>query len=398
MNFKGKKLLVQGAGRGHLGLVKTAKEMGIYIVMTGLPGDYPCIPYADKLCYANIADTDEILAVAKKESVDGIVICCSDIGLQSVGYVCDKLHLCGLSEKSAKMSSNKLLMKQALIDAGVRTAKFKELRNINDVQMAIRNLSFPLIVKATDLQGSRGIFIVQDIDALKAGFEEVMSETKQSFCIVEEFIEGQEFGAQSFVYKGKILFILPHGDETIMCATAVPIGHYMPLDIVDVSLCEDILNQADKAIKAIGLDNCAINIDFIVKDGKAYVIELTGRVGANCLPELTSNYWGINYYKMIIALSLGEDPTIYFNNRLLRPKATISKMIKSDKTGFVASIEYPEVADNITVEMFVKRGSEIHRFTNSNDAIGQVIIADKNIGDCQIGIRQFLDKLKINFK
>ena len=36
----------------------------------------------------------------------------------------------------------------------------------------------------------------------------------------------------------------------------------------------------------MGLDNCAVNIDMILKDNKVYMIELTGRAGANCLPEL----------------------------------------------------------------------------------------------------------------
>ena len=32
-----KKILILGAGRGHLGLIKTAKEMGLYTVVVGLP-------------------------------------------------------------------------------------------------------------------------------------------------------------------------------------------------------------------------------------------------------------------------------------------------------------------------------------------------------------------------
>lgn len=40
-----------------------------------------------------------------------------------------------------------------------------------------------------------------------------MKLTKRSYCIVEEFIEGWEFGAQAFVYNNEVLFVMPHGDR-----------------------------------------------------------------------------------------------------------------------------------------------------------------------------------------
>ena len=81
MNVSGKKLLLQGASRGNLGFIKTAKQHGVYIVMTGMGGDFPCNPYADKFCYADISDPDAVLKVAQQEHVDGAIICCSDTGL-----------------------------------------------------------------------------------------------------------------------------------------------------------------------------------------------------------------------------------------------------------------------------------------------------------------------------
>ena len=47
------------------------------------------------------------------------------------------------------------------------------------------------------------------------------------------------------------------------------------------------------------LDNCAINADFIMKDGKTYVLEIGGRSGATCLAELVSIYYGYDYYEKI---------------------------------------------------------------------------------------------------
>lgn len=388
----GKKLLLQGAGRGNLGLIKTAKKHGVYVAMTGLGGAYPCNAYADKFCPADIQDIETVLSIAQKENVDGVVICCSDTGLKAIGRCNDVMGLSGISEKSANESSNKLLMKKRLIEAGVRTAKYYKIKNEEELNQATNSIGYPLIIKAVDLQGSRGISIVREPSKLLEAFHDTMALTSQDFCIIEEFIEGKEYGAQAFIYNGEVLFILPHGDETLMCKTAVPIGHYMPYEMTD-SLLEDTCDQVKKAIEALEFNNCAVNVDLIERDGKAYIIELTGRVGANCLPELTSNYFGINYYEMILATCLGESPLPYWNKRK-KPCATLARMLRSDKAGIVQSISLPDI-NNVTINMFIRKNSEVRVFTNCNDAIGEVIIKANSLEECEKIMQEVLENIKI---
>lgn len=395
MNLKGKKLLVQGASRGNLGFVKTAKQHGVNIIMTGLGGDFPCNPYADKFCKADISDPDAVLKVAQAEKVDGAIICCSDTGLQAVGRCNDVLGFAGITEKAATDSANKLLMKEKLLAAGVQTAKFLKVSNEGDLEKVITEIGFPMIVKATDLQGSRGINIVRDESNLLQAYRDTMSLTKKDYCIIEQFIEGTEFGAQAFVYKGEVLFVLPHGDETIMCKTAVPIGHYMPYEISD-ELRYDTIKQVTNSIKALGINNCAVNVDLIEKDGKAFIIELTGRVGANCLPELTSNYFGINYYEMILATCLGESPLPVWEGRK-KPCATLARMMKSDKDGVVKSVSVPDI-DNVDIHMFIKEGSTVRAFTNSNDAIGECIVKGHSLWECEGLMSKALEQIRIVYE
>lgn len=387
-----KKLLINGAGRGNLGLIKAAKKLGAYTIVTGQAG--PCLALADKT-YPEVhpGHPDEVLAVAQKEQVDGVAITCNDMGLESVGRCCDILQLQGLSEEVAKCAANKLLMKEKLINAGVRTAKYKLIHFFDELQKASAELEFPVIVKATDLQGSRGIFIVSEADKLQVAYNEVMSLTHKDFCIVEEFIKGTEFGAQAFVYRGEVLFVLPHGDETVMCKTAVPVGHYMPYAMSE-ALATDVDIQARKAIQALGFDNCAVNIDFISRDNKAYIIELTGRGGANGLTDITSEYFGIDYYEMMAVTALGGDPRSLFEKRLAAPRASVSKMLTSDRFGIVKSVEVPEMPET-EITMFVEAGSEVRAFTNSNDDIGQIVVSGKDLEECNQKIETALKVIMV---
>lgn len=391
-NLKNKRLLIQGAGRGNLGIVKAAKDNGVFTIATGLGGNYPCSPLVDKECIADIRDCDAVLAIAQENKIDGAIICCSDTGLHAIGRCNDVMHLSGITEQSAIVSSNKNSMKEALISHNVRTAKYKTVYNISQLREAVQEIGYPIIIKATDLQGSRGICIVKDETSLESSFLDVMTQTHENYCIVEQFLEGKEYGAQAFVYNGNVLFVLPHGDETIMCQTAVPIGHYMPYEMTD-SLKKDTEKQVILAIHALGLNNCAVNVDLIEVNEKAYIIELTGRVGANCLPELVSNYFGINYYDMILLTALGESPLNVFNKR--EPEcATLARMIQSDKNGIITSINEIDLPDT-DVSIFVKPGDSVRQFTNCNDAIGQIVVKGNTLKDCEEKIQIALNQIKI---
>lgn len=401
MNAVGKRLLILGAGRGQVGLYEAARQMGIITIAGTMPDNNPpCLKLADEICYMDIANPNDVVDKSKKLNIDGIATCCLDTGLSSLGKACDEFGLVGLTSNAAMICNDKSKMKKAFIQGDVNTAKYFEIHNEIELEDALKKIQFPVIIKATDLQGSNGIYISKNKEEAFNGFREAMKKTKHSYCIIEEYIEGWEFGAQAFVYQGDILFVMPHGDETFMAHTAVPIGHYIPLECD-----EDILIQTEdivkKAIKVIGLNNCAVNVDLIAKDGKVYMIEITGRVGANCLPELVEIYFGIEYYKMIAAIAVGCNPLEYWKTRNAVRTAGLTKMIFStEKKGILERIEYTgEITEDILeITFFKHQGDEIRIFENSNDCVGQIIVKGNIIYDCKKLMQGVLDQIDMKLK
>jgi len=200
----------------------------------------------------------------------------------------------------------------------------------------------------------------------------------------------------AFVYQGKIVFILPHGDNTYMSKTAVPIGHYVPLDAPDEVIMAAVA-QSEKAIRAIGLDNCAVNIDLIERGGKVYVIELTGRAGATCLPELVSIWYGVDYYEMIAAMAMGDEPLALFEKREGKLVPNASRMLLSEVSGTVKRIENPFTVggDIYDLSLLIREGDTVEKFTNAKDRIGQVIVSGESLDDCLARIDGVLAGLKI---
>lgn len=401
MNVKGKRLLVVGAGRGQIGLYKAAKEMGVHTIAGTMPDNNPPgIKLADEVCYMNIAKPCEVLEKAKTLNIDGLATSCLDTGVPAIGKVCDALGLTGLSENAAIMCGDKLKMKKAFMEHGVSTAKFVEIHSHEELKKALDILQLPVIIKATDLQGSNGIYIAKTHEAAIEGFNGAMEKTHRDYCIVEQYIEGYEFGAQAFVYRGDVLFVMPHGDETYMSHTAVPVGHYVPFE-GDETIHKQAEEAVKGAIRALGLNNCAVNVDLILKDDVVYLIELTGRVGANCLPELTQINFGIEYYKMIIAMALGENPLELWDQRRDRTKAGLAKMIlETEKSGILDNIEYKGKieGDVLEVTFFKHPGDEIRVFENSNDCVGQIIVQGETLDDCQMLLQNTLKQIEMKLQ
>ncbi len=391
-----KKIMILGAGIYQVPLIKTAKQLGIYTIAVSIPGKYPGFEFADKVYYENTTDYEKILEIAKAEQIDGIVTAGTDVAVITIGKVCDELGLSGLSFDAAQIAANKLLMKTKYEEHGVRTAKFREIPlDAADVSERVSELSFPLIFKSVDSSGSRGIVRVDSEAEFDDAIKNVKENTRSDYYIVEEFIEGEEFGAQAFVYRGEVTFILPHGDYVFHGDTGVPIGHFAPYDL-DASVIADAREQLTAAIHAMGLDNCAINADFILKDNKTYVLEIGGRSGATCLAELVSIYYGFDYYEKILRCALGEDIT--FECTCAVPNA--SMLLMSDKDGVIESQtnSNPENPDIFDIQFDYVPGDSVHKFHVGPHRIGHVITKGDTLDAAVETLHKALENIEIKVK
>lgn len=377
-----KKIMILGASRTQIPLINAAKKMGIYTIVAGIKGNYPGIDLADETCFIDINNKYLVLKKAKELKIDGIATCCMDVGIESLGYVCEKLNLIGISEKAGIYSNNKFLMKEVLLKNNVKTPKFYKIKSKFELEKAWNYFGKnKVVLKATDLQASRGVYVCDSWKQLLLAYKEISEISLKNICIMEEYINGIDIGAQAFIYRGKIMFLLPHNDEVLFNETNKPIGHSMPANLSSNILMK-LKEEAIKAIRAIGLDNCAVNLDFIKTDKEIYVIELTGRAGATSLPELVSNYYGINYYELIVSVAMGEEPKKFFDIKK-KNIATACRYIISNKSGIVTNIINKNILDKkISVDLFIDKGDYIYKFRDGRDFIGRIIVKGNTLEEC----------------
>lgn len=404
-----KKLMILGAGYSQLPLFEAAKRLGVYTVAASTPGDWPGFAAADEASYTDISDPEAVCRAARELGVDGVATCCLDTGVRAIGYTCEKLGLKGLTAEAGKISSDKFLMKEAFQKGGVSCAKHICVRSAEELGTALEILRFPVILKAVDLMGSRGLFRCKTKEEALRYYGETMAATRKDYCLVEEFIEGEIFGCEAMMSDGKLVFCLPNNIEAWQSHVPTPIGHSVPYKKLTL-LGDEVKRQLMLAINAVGLDNCPVNCDLIRRGNEVFVIEITGRAGATCLPEMVSLYYGIDYYEAIVQLALGMDVEKLWSAG--RPKRSVlARSLTSDRTGIVKEIhnrnekaelrqvDFAAPPENglIDISFNIQAGEEVRRYENGRDRIGQVILTGKSLQECEERLEEVLANIHIEF-
>ena len=371
-----KKIMILGAGIYQVPLIKTARRLGLYTIAVSIPGDYPGFAYADKVYYINTTDKEAVLKAALDEQIDGICTTGTDVAVSSIGYVCEHMKLAGISEAAALLATNKADMKAAFKAAGVSTARFFKASGCEEVCRAASEIGFPVVVKCVDSSGSRGITIAWEKKQLKQALKNALAHSRQNYVLVEEMLTGTEIGVDGMVQNGRLVFLAPHEKYVYHSGdTAIPEGHSFPYH-GSPDIQQEIARQMQMAVDALQLDACAVNADVFVSGGRVSIIEIGGRTGATCIPELISMYCGFDYYEKIIRNALGE-PLDFIPQPKKQP--CMAKLLMSPINGTITSVNEEKLAAmqsrSVQVQLDYSVGHSAEQMRNGTNRIGHIVAA-----------------------
>lgn len=394
-----KKIMILGASYSQIPLMRAAKRMGFTVVAASIPGNYQGFGEADEIAYVDITDQEAVLEAAREHKIDGVATCCMDVGTRSLGYVCEKLGLPGPSYEAAKACTDKYLQKQAYVRAGVNTARFFQVHNREELEQALDGLRFPVMVKAVDLMGSRGIYRCDTRQEARENFARSMEETKRDYCVVEEFLQGKMFGVEAMVSGGSLAYFLPLGNDLLDGNPPFPVGHYVPWEH-EADLHEAVREQVERVIASLGFDNCPMDFDCMLMDGKVYIIEATARAGATCITDTVGIYFGIDYYEAIVRVAMGMDVREMFQRSDIPRTPSITRLLSAREAGVVERIHAPKPWPQGVVDLSfnIEPGDQVQPMKNGRDRIGQLIVKGDTLEECENRLNQVLDQIRIDVR
>lgn len=379
-----KSLLIVGAGFGQLPAIRAARSLGLEVIVVDKNKDAVGMNMADHSYTVDVVDAEKVLSVAKKHTVNGIMTMQSDLPVPAIGYVNDVLNLCGVSHEVANICSNKNETRIRLKEKKAAQPNFEIVSSLSEAFDAVKKIGFPCIIKAPDSSGSRGITKVNEDRDIENAYNEARKYSRQVAIIVEEFIDGIEFGAQTFSINGKCEMVLLHNDTMSSPPYMIPVGHSFPFIMLTDDETRQAIEDIKNAVNAVGITDGPANIDLILDENtrRVKVIEIGARIGATCLPELVFYHTGIDWVKQTILCAIGEEPdlTIKYN------KSVAALILESPSDGIYAGFTFVDEEDRIKLlefEITVKEGEEVNVLRKGTDRIGKVLCYGNSVEEAE---------------
>jgi biotin carboxylase len=371
-----RKIMILGAGIYQVPLIQKAREMGLFTIVVSYPGNYPGFACADEICYLDTTDTGAVLRAAREKGIDGIATTGTDVAVRTLGRVCDELQLCGITAAAASVLTDKLAMKEMFAKGGVPSTAFRGVRSYEEAFAAAQEIGWPVMMKACDVSGSRGITMVHREEDLRAAFEASVKASRTDHYLVEKAAEGYEIGLDAFVREGIVRLCLPHRKEVCRVGgVTIPAGHSFPFPAGD-ALSARLRDAVQKIVDASGADNCALNCDVMIDGKNINILEAGGRCGATGIPELIRLHTGIDYYETILRCALGEacDFTV------TGTKSCLSRLLFSCRAGRIVSVDREKIREitkacGAELSLDYSEGDCIPAVHDGTDRIGQLILS-----------------------
>lgn len=389
-----KKILLLNAGHTEMPMMEELKSMGYYIVTSGTRPDLPGHQYADEYIYADYSDKEEILEIVRGNSIDGIVSCAHDYGLITSAYVAERMGWNGHDTyENTVLLHQKDLFKELCEELNIRSPKSVAFVSEQEALNYARKVDYPIIVKAVDQASGVGVGKAEDyagaVEAIHNGFEK----SKDKRVIIEPYIVGNQESFVAFVVNKKVI-------SSMSCNCYSPINPYliqtetMPSDNYD-NLKNEMIGIVELLFEKLDLVDGIITLQYIVKDGKPYIIETMRRCLGNQFLTAVSAVTGFPWHKGLVMSELGMDCSSLCENKPMAKYAG-HHAIMSTKNGTYLGVEIPEdIMEHVFkyVELFEK-GKTITNYLS--ERMGYIYYVYDTREELDAAARSFNEKIILN--
>lgn len=210
-NLKGKKLLILAGADVHTKVVKAAKDLGVYTIVTDnlQPEDSPAKKEADEYWMYNIFDIENIVAKSKEKDIDGVLAFCIDPAQTPYQKIAEELKVpCYASKENFETFTNKSKFREFCKKNSVSTVPSY---SIEDLETG--NAKFPVLVKPSESRGSRGQTVCISFENIKEAIEKAKKESKDGKYLIERYMEDAQDMSFSYVIINGEAYLLKIGDR-----------------------------------------------------------------------------------------------------------------------------------------------------------------------------------------
>lgn len=302
-----KSVLITGGSHAELPMIRSAKQLGYYVITTGANDEGIGHREADKYIKGDYSDKEFVYKLAKENKVDAIVSGCNDFAYLSTAYACEKLGLPGHdSYEKACIIHHKDNFRKLTASLGIRTPKMMNCMNIEDLLKACDTIGYPVVIKPVDLTGGKGVLVCQNNEEAVMAYHNAMDVTRESEIIVEEYINGTNHGASVLLKNGKVVFGFVDNEQYYHNKYLVS-GACFPSDVAQCTMVS-LFQSIEKIAGALQLVDGLFHTQFIVEEnGEPVMIDPCRRAPGDLYILLVKYASGVDYSMEIVKAECGKE-------------------------------------------------------------------------------------------
>ena len=334
------KVLILNGSISEIPIIQKAKAMGHYVVTTGNAPELEGHRYSDEYVPADYSDKDAVLQLVKDHQIEGIISCANDFGVLSAAYVAENM---GWKGHDSYQTAQTIHLKENFND-------FCEKNDINSPRSKVffdresaleycRNVQYPIIVKATDLTGGKGVLRADDFQEAQTAIENAITRSRRSVFVIEPFLIGRQQSFGVFISNKKVIASYSNDAYSVVNPYLI---QYETLPAQGIERYRDtLLSFVDKMIEKLDLSDGILCLQYIVVNDVPYVIESMRRCFGNQFLTLCTANTGFPWEEAYIRASLGEDISDIQMQSPSKPYCGHYGMM-TDREGILKSYEIPE--------------------------------------------------------
>jgi len=292
------RLLVLGAGPAQLGLLEAARARGVWLAVVDRDPAAPGFRLADRRCILSTEDEPAIERLVGALEIDGVISPGTDWPVGVAARIAERTGLPHpISPQTAVLATNKLRQRERLGRDGVPQPHSWVVGG----EDPLPDVSGPVVVKAPDRQGQKGLTLVTDAAELPTAIETARGVARSGLALVEEFVDGPEVTVVGFSAGGTFT-ALAVTDRIVAepPAFGVALAHVWPSRAGDGAA-----QVAEAAVSALGIENGPSYTQLRIGPAGPQVIEVAARLGGGHDAELAQAVTGVDLNGLAIDAALG---------------------------------------------------------------------------------------------
>lgn len=388
--------IVLGGTFPHISLIEKLKERGFYTILIDYFENPPAKIFAHEHIQASTLDKDTVLKISKEQKATLVISAYIDQANVTACYVAEKLNLPHpYSYETALTVTDKVLMKNLMAKNNITTSKFVVIGNIEECENI--DLLFPVIVKPSDSNSSKGVRKANSHKELKRFAKKAFDVSRNKKVIIEEYKIGKEIGIDCFISNGKAKVLITKERRKIpsqMSQNEQIFGCIWPMSLNDFDP-KPYEQIAEKIAKAFGLDNTPLMIQAIVNQNEISIIEFGARFGGGESFRIIKRSTGFDTTNAVIDSYLGNNvivthhyPEFYYaDNFIYSKQGTFSEIIGFDNLLKNNTIEY--------INAYKTKGTYINNELSSNNRVGAFVVKAPNIEELHKKINIAIENIEV---